>query len=165
MWYNKGMKKKIAIFDLDGTVIDSSHRTPNKPDGTLDLEGYFELRTRKNIFKDTLLPLAEKMKEMYASGDYYIVICTAREMCQADYDFLDANSLKYHHILERNTCRKPYHWNLPDAEYKTKQLKPYKYYKYEFYDDAEPIVEAFRSYPNVTMYDAKIENKRMAYAK
>ena len=93
MWYNKGMKKKIAIFDLDGTVIDSSHRTPNKPDGTLDLEGYFELRTRKNIFKDTLLPLAEKMKEMYASGDYYIVICTARGMCQADYDFLDANSL------------------------------------------------------------------------
>ena len=59
MWYNKGMKKKIAIFDLDGTVIDSSHRTPNKPDGTLDLEGYFELRTRKNIFKDTLLPLAD----------------------------------------------------------------------------------------------------------
>ena len=118
------MKKKIAIFDLDGTVIDSSHRTPNKPDGTLDLEGYFELRTRKNIFKDTLLPLAEKMKEMYAAG----------------------------------------HWNLPDAEYKTKQLKPYKYYKYEFYDDAEPIVEAFRTYPNVTMYDAKIENKRMANA-
>ncbi len=156
------MKKNIAVFDLDGTVIDSSHRTPNRPDGTLDLEGYFELRTRKNIYKDTLLPLAEKMKMMYASGEYYIVICTAREMCQDDYDFLDDNGLKYHHILERNTCRKPHHWNLPDAEYKTKQLKPYKYYRYEFYDDAEPIVDAFKTYPNVTMYDAKLENKRMA---
>ena len=76
MPYNKSMKK-IAVFDLDGTVIDSEHRTPNKADGTLDLDGYFQLRTRENIFKDTLLPLAEIMKEMYDSGDYHIVICTA----------------------------------------------------------------------------------------
>jgi hypothetical protein len=56
--------KKIAIFDLDGTVIDSEHRTPNKADGTLDLERYFELKTRENIFRDTVLPLADRMKEM-----------------------------------------------------------------------------------------------------
>lgn len=153
--------KKIAIFDLDGTVIDSSHRTPNHPDGTLNLDGYFELKTRENVFKDTLLPLADKMKEMYDSGEYHIVICTAREMNEDDYDFLYIHNLKYHEIFERSNVRKPHHWNLPDAAYKTKQLKPYKYKKYEFYDDAGPIVSAFSSYPNVTMYDANIENRRL----
>jgi len=30
--------KNISIFDLDGTIIDSSHRQMVKPDGTLDLD-------------------------------------------------------------------------------------------------------------------------------
>ena len=95
------MKKQIAIFDLDGTVIDSAHRTPNKADGTLDLTRYFELRTRESIFKDTLLPLADRMKEMYDSGEWHIVICTAREMDQDDFDFLADNNLKFHEAVEK----------------------------------------------------------------
>ena len=162
MPYNKIMKK-IAVFDLDGTVIDSAHRTPNKADGTLDLDGYFQLRTRENIFKDTLLPLAKIMKEMYESGDYHIVICTARDMTEDDYDFLDDHGLKYHEIFNRNNIRKKYHWGLPDAQYKTKQLKKYKTSQYIFFDDAQPIIDTFRDYPNVEMIDAKTENKRMRY--
>ncbi len=156
--------KKIAVFDLDGTVIDSTHRTPNKADGTLDLDRYFELRTRENIFKDSLLPLAEIMKEMYESGDYHIVICTARDMTKDDYDFLDEHDLKYHEIFNRNNIRKKYHWGLPDDLYKTKQLKKYKTTSYVFFDDAKPIIDTFRTYPNVSMIDATIENKRMKYA-
>ena len=45
---DKDKIKKIAIFDLDGTLVDSSHRTPNNADGTLDLQGYYKNRTRKN---------------------------------------------------------------------------------------------------------------------
>ena len=115
--------KKIVVFDLDGTVIDSTHRTPNNPDGTLDLQGYYKNRTRRNIFKDTLLPLAEVMKERYRDGNYHVVVCTAREIDQDDLDFLEYHGLKYHEILERNNCRKKYHWGLSDPEYKTKQLK------------------------------------------
>ena len=94
--------KKIVVFDLDGTVIDSTHRTPNNPDGTLDLQGYYKNRTRANIFKDTLLPLAEVMKERYRDGNYHVVVCTAREIDQDDLDFLEYHGLKYHEILERN---------------------------------------------------------------
>jgi len=155
--------KKIAIFDLDGTIIDSTHRTPNKADGTLDLDRYFELHTRENIFNDTLLPLAEIMKEMYDSGDYHIVICTARDMIDDDFDFLKENNLKFHEIFNRNNIRKKYHWGLPDDLYKTKQLKKYKNTPYVFFDDAEPIINTFSTYPNVSMVNAKIENKRMAY--
>ena len=157
--------KKIAIFDLDGTVIDSEHRTPNKADGTLDLERYFELKTRENIFRDTILPLADRMKEMYDSGDWHIVICTARDMDQDDFDFLADNNLKFHECFDRSNVRKKYHWGLPDAQYKTKQLKKYKYKRYVFFDDAKPIIDTFSSYPNVEMIDATIENKRLKYGR
>ena len=90
----KNKDKKIVIFDLDETVIDSSHRTPNNPDGTLNLNKYFELKNRENIFKDSLLPLAAKMKELYASGEYHVVICTARHMDENDFDFLEHHGLK-----------------------------------------------------------------------
>ena len=153
---NKG-HKKIVVFDLDGTVIDSSHRTPSNPDGTLDLQGYYKNRTRANIFKDTLLPLAEVMKERYRDGDY-VVICTAREIDEDDLEFLEYHGLKYDEILDRTNCRKKYHWGLPDPEYKTKQLKEFKYTEYTFYDDAKPTIELFSGYSNVNMIDANKAN-------
>lgn len=155
--------KKIVVFDLDGTVIDSSHRTPNNPDGTLDLQGYYKARTRKNIFKDTLLPLAEVMKERYRSGDY-VVICTAREIDQDDLEFLEYHGLKYDEILDRTNCRKKYHWGLPDPEYKTKQLKEFRYTEYTFYDDAKPTIELFSGYSNVNMVDANKANNVISAA-
>jgi len=96
----KRVSKKTAVFDLDGTIINSTHRTPNNADGTLDLKRYFENKTRESIFRDTLLPLADKMKQMYDSGQYHIVICTAREMDQDDFDFLDYHGIKYDEIYE-----------------------------------------------------------------
>ena len=155
--------KNIAVFDLDGTIIDSSHRTPNNPDGTLDLQGYYGKRTRQNIFKDKLLPLADVMKEMYSSGKYHVVICTAREIDQDDLDFLQWKGIKFHEILERNNCRKKYHWGLPDPQYKTKQLKKYKHTEYTFYDDAKPTIELFETYPNVKMVNANQANGAMQY--
>ena len=151
-------QKKIVVFDLDGTVIDSSHRTPSNPDGTLDLQGYYKQRTRQNIFKDTLLPLADVMKDRYRSGDYYVVICTAREIDKDDLEFLEYHGLKYDEILDRTNCRKKYHWGLPDPQYKTKQLKEYKHTEYTFYDDAKPTIELFSGYSNVNMIDANKAN-------
>ena len=52
--------KNISIFDLDGTIIDSSHRQATLPDGTLNLAHWFENATPEKIFEDKVLPLARK---------------------------------------------------------------------------------------------------------
>lgn len=79
------MFKRVVVFDLDETIIDSKHRTPNHPDGTLDLERYFAMKNRASIFQDSLLPLADTFKALNRSENY-IVICTARAMNADDYE-------------------------------------------------------------------------------
>ena len=86
------MIKNIVIFDLDQTVIDSSHRNPNNADGTLNLEQYFKLRTRNSIFKDKLLPLAKVFKQLNTEENY-IIVATARNIDYNDIDFLKSKGL------------------------------------------------------------------------
>jgi len=145
---------QVVVFDLDQTVVDSSHRTP-LIDGKVDVVGYKSLQTRENIYKDTILPLGEYMKEIY--GDCHIVICTARLMTSDDYDFLKDNGLFFNEIYERGNVP-PEIAALKDGEYKTKCLRKYKKTNYTFYDDSDEVIEKFNNYPNVKMRDAKIEN-------
>lgn len=106
----------IFIFDLDHTVIDSSHRQLTRADGSLDLDHWRENCTREKIFSDTLLPLADVMRRYYDEG-HEIVVCTARVMSEHDVAFLATHNLRYHHLISRdiNDCR-------PDAEYKSDKL-------------------------------------------
>lgn len=90
-----------CIFDLDHTVIDSSHRQLTLANGSLDLDHWRENCTREKILADKLLPLAEHWKDAKAKGAE-IVICTARVMGTADYEFLFVNGLQYDAILSRN---------------------------------------------------------------
>lgn len=90
-----------CIFDLDHTVIDSSHRQLTLANGSLDLDHWRENCTREKILADKLLPLAEHWKDAKAKGAE-IVICTARVMGTSDYEFLTLNGLKYDAILSRN---------------------------------------------------------------
>ena len=112
---------KTLIFDLDETVINSKHRTPYFENGDLDLARYKAMQTHKNIFKDTLLPLAKIMKREYKAGKT-IIILTAREMTKSDYHFLKFHNLKSHVILSRNNIESE-HFNLTDSEYKLRHLK------------------------------------------
>lgn len=99
-------KQSIVIFDLDGTVIDSSHRHLSKPDGSVDLDHWRENCTAEKIAADTLLPLARSMRGIYASGAH-VIVCTARVMSEHDLAFLDRHGLKYHGMLSRGEgdCR------------------------------------------------------------
>ena len=89
-----------VIFDLDGTVIDSSHRHATKADGSLDLKHWFDNAKPHMIFQDKLLPLVRAMRSLYAAG-HHIIICTARCLQQADYDFLANNNVPYSHCISR----------------------------------------------------------------
>ena len=140
--------KNVVIFDLDETVIDSRHRTPNNPDGTLNLSAYLKLQTPENIAKDTLLPLANVMKQRKAKGDYIIVL-TARGMSDADYKYLADNGLEYNKILSRNNITQK-HYNLKDGEYKALHikkflnLKQFKNANVIMFDDAKPVKSVLR---------------------
>ena len=56
------------IFDLDHTVIDSSHRQATLPNGDLNLQHWRENATPEKIAQDSLLPLADEWKKAKAKG-------------------------------------------------------------------------------------------------
>jgi beta-phosphoglucomutase-like phosphatase (HAD superfamily) len=89
-----------VIFDLDGTVIDSSHRQNTLPDGSLDLEHWLENNTHEKIMRDSLLPLADSMKSIFKAG-HTVVICTARSPHESNHHFLRENDLPHHVFLSR----------------------------------------------------------------
>ena len=68
------------IFDLDHTIVDSSHRQATRPDGSLDLDHWREHSTAKLIERDTLLPLAHEWRKIQRRQGAKIIVCTARVM-------------------------------------------------------------------------------------
>ena len=90
----------LYIFDLDGTVIDSSHRQNTLPDGSLDLAHWVENNTVEKILADSLLPLAEKMRSVRSVKDTVAVI-TARVIQDADLAFLKRNDLRFNYLFSR----------------------------------------------------------------
>ena len=90
----------LYIFDLDGTVIDSSHRQNTLPDGSLDLAHWIENNTVEKILADSLLPLAEKMRSVRSVKDTVAVI-TARVIQDADLAFLKRNDLRFDYLYSR----------------------------------------------------------------
>jgi hydroxymethylpyrimidine pyrophosphatase-like HAD family hydrolase len=114
---------KIYIFDLDGTIIDSSHRATHDINGNIDLNGWKEKSTKDFIFQDSLLPLYAKLQEVYKNGDM-VILCTARELGKWDYEYINMHNIYYDriisrpkgnqtkdHILKKNQCR--YLFTLP----------------------------------------------------
>jgi hypothetical protein len=89
----------VVVFDLDMTIIDSSHRHASKPDGSIDLAHWFQNATPERIAADTFLPLADAVKRIYDAG-HNVVLCTARCMQAADYAFIEKHKAKIpHHAL------------------------------------------------------------------
>jgi hypothetical protein len=155
--------KRIAIFDLDETIIDSKHRTPNNPDGTLDLSRYFALKNRESIMRDTLLPLAETFKRLNRSENY-VVICTARAMNQDDFDYLAMHGLVAHKILCRPENGSENH--IKDAILKRRKIQRLRNLK-QFagkpaimFDDAIPVIREMRKI-GVTCLNAVKVNRRL----
>ena len=138
------MKKQIFIFDLDDTVIDSSHRATLKSDAIeLDLDAWRRDSTYENIMKDSLLPLANFMRECIANPNTYVWVCTARNMAQADHDFLSIHGLTPNLVLSRQLED-----NRADDILKYKmmnrllKLKPFRDCETIFFDDKPKNLQA-----------------------
>ena len=91
---------QYKIWDLDGTVIDSSHRYSTLANGDIDLPRWIADNTRENIERDSLLPLSELMKSNHRLGDT-VIICTARVLGVWDKVFLAEHGIKAHFVLSR----------------------------------------------------------------
>ena len=90
------------IFDLDHTVVDSSHRQATRPDGSLDLDHWREHSTAKLIERDTLLPLAHEWRKIQKRQGAKIIVCTARVMGPADYFYFGSRGLFAETIISRH---------------------------------------------------------------
>lgn len=138
--------KRIVVFDLDETIVDSAHRTPNNADGTLNLERYLQLKTRENTFKDTLLPLADYWKSLDLTENY-VVVCTARTWADFDQEFLDFHGLHAHKILARFT---PAQCKMRDPDLKRRGLnklrglRQFSRLPIVMFDDAKPVISEMR---------------------
>ena len=108
------------IFDLDHTVVDSSHRQATRPDGSLDLDHWREHSTPRLIERDSLLPLAHEWRKIHRKGKAQILVCTARVMGPADYFYLGSRGLFAHKIISRAEGDRT-----PDDLLKLRGLKKY----------------------------------------
>ena len=61
--------KKIAIYDMDGTIVNSLHRY-RTIDGKIDLQYWRDNEHR--AMQDTLLPLSEQYKKDIADNNTYV---------------------------------------------------------------------------------------------
>jgi hypothetical protein len=87
----------LIIFDLDGTVIDSSARRVTREDGSLDLDAWRK-STPEN---DKLLPLARTMRRLIVMGER-VAICTSRVLSAADWDFLTRHKMVPEIVISRD---------------------------------------------------------------
>ena len=106
----------IILWDLDHTVIDSSHRQCTLPNGNLDLAHWKENCTPEKIARDSVLPLAVKMRQTVVNNTQ--AICTARVMSAADVRFLKLHNLPYHALMSRAPDD-----SRGDAEYKYSKMQ------------------------------------------
>jgi hypothetical protein len=81
---------KLAIYDMDGTIVDSSHRyrTVIGSDGVerIDLQHWRD--NECHAMRDGLLPLVSQYWADLADPQTYVVIATARVMREPDYRFV-----------------------------------------------------------------------------
>lgn len=81
--------KRVAIYDMDGTIVDSSHRYRTIVDENgerIDLDYWRENEYR--AMDDGLLPLANQYRADLADPECYVIIATARVMNGPDWQFV-----------------------------------------------------------------------------
>ena len=83
------MIKRLAIYDMDGTVVCSLHRYHTlEKDGreVIDLDHWRE--NQNKAMQDGLLPLAEQYQKDIQDPFCYVIIATARVLCEPDKQFI-----------------------------------------------------------------------------
>ena len=90
--------KRIAIYDMDGTIVCSLHRYKTMND-KIDLQ--YQRENEHRASDDSLLPLAEQYRTDLADNDCFVIIATARILNEPDLQFIDTKLGKPDYIISR----------------------------------------------------------------
>ena len=81
---------RVAIYDMDGTIVDSSHRYRTITDENgerIDLDHWRENEYR--AMDDGLLPMFKQYQNDLNDENCYVIIATARVMNEPDWQFVN----------------------------------------------------------------------------
>jgi len=123
--------KRIAIYDMDGTIVCSLHRYRTIVDnGNQRIDLAYWRANEYRAFNDSLLPLADQYKTDINDANCVVVIATARILRAADRTFIYSKLGSPDHIVSRNEND-----NRSGATLKIQGLKPI-FKLYDEFDDA-----------------------------
>lgn len=82
--------KRLAIYDMDGTIVDSSHRyrTMKTPEGKEVIDLAFWRANEGKAYDDGFLPLVSQYHADLADPECYVIIATARVIGAEDARFI-----------------------------------------------------------------------------
>lgn len=101
----KHLIKKCYIFDIDGVLLDSSHRyklvLSKEGKARIDLE-HWRANEHRTI-EDTPLPTADIYKKVLKQKNSFVIIATSRIMSAVDYQVIEEKLGKPHALISRLT--------------------------------------------------------------
>ena len=138
--------KKIHIYDMDGTLISSSHRYRTAECGNrIDLQHWQGHANENHIYRDSPLPHLAQYKQDLLDPEIYVILATARECVTGDanYKYVDRRMGKPNMFIHRGQND-----DRGGAELKIQAIKPLLNLK-QFKDAAVHIWEDNKSYLDV----------------
>ncbi len=82
------MLQRIMTYDLDGVLVDTSHRYRTDENGKTDMDYWLANHTREKMSDDKLLPLAKQYMRDCMNPETYVIICTVRTMHTLDLEWI-----------------------------------------------------------------------------
>lgn len=81
--------RKVSIYDMDGTIVDSSHRYRTiESNGIQKIDLQYWRANEYRAMDDGLLPLADQYMNEIRDPSVYVIIATARVMHAPDWQFV-----------------------------------------------------------------------------
>lgn len=82
------MYRRVNIYDLDGVLVDTSHRYRTLKNGQTDMNYWREHHKPEFIKHDRLLPMVKQYRADCMDPDIYTIICSVRTMHKYDLEFI-----------------------------------------------------------------------------
>ncbi len=81
------MYRRVNIYDLDGVLVDTSHRYRTR-NGVTDMEYWLAHHTPEFMKHDRLLPMVKQYREDCLDPEVYTIICSVRTMHEYDLEYI-----------------------------------------------------------------------------